>query len=145
MPYKRTGAHKISDHHVRSPVLNLNRACQTCHHWPEDELRSRVYTIQSRTYELRSMAMDALMDLIRDITAVGKPTTNSAPSPSIVAAQDFQRKAQFFLDFIEAENSMGFHASQESARILAHSVNFSRQGQATLRNQQTNNATASAR
>ena len=31
MPYKREGALKISDHHVRSPVLNINRACQTCH------------------------------------------------------------------------------------------------------------------
>ncbi|MCI0612294.1 ammonia-forming cytochrome c nitrite reductase subunit c552, partial [bacterium] len=37
MPYKRVGALKISDHHVRSPVLNLNHACQTCHKWPEEE------------------------------------------------------------------------------------------------------------
>ena len=29
MPYKREGALKISDHHVRSPLLNINRACQT--------------------------------------------------------------------------------------------------------------------
>ena len=139
MPYKRTGAHKISDHHVRSPVLNINRACQTCHHWPEDELRSRVYAIQGRTYELRNMAMDALMDLIRDIAAErgrvagsASPTTN-APSASLATALDFQRKAQFFLDFIEAENSMGFHAPQESARVLAHSIDFSRKGQSALR------------
>ena len=39
MPYKREGALKISDHHVRSPLLNINRACQTCHKWPEDELQ----------------------------------------------------------------------------------------------------------
>ena len=39
MPYKRVGALKISDHHVRSPLLNINRACQTCHKWPEDELQ----------------------------------------------------------------------------------------------------------
>jgi nitrite reductase (cytochrome c-552) len=31
MPYVRVGAHKISDHHVRSPLLNIARACQTCH------------------------------------------------------------------------------------------------------------------
>src|SRR5262249_21045574 len=39
MPYKREGAIKISDHHVRSPLLNINRACQTCHHFPEAELK----------------------------------------------------------------------------------------------------------
>ena len=43
------------------------------------------------------------------------------------------RRAQFYLDFIEAENSMGFHASQESARILGHSIDFSRQGQKAVR------------
>ena len=46
MPYKRVGALKISDHHVRSPLLNINRACQTCHKWPEEELKARVETIQ---------------------------------------------------------------------------------------------------
>ena len=42
MPYKRVGALKISDHHVRSPLLNINRACQTCHKWSEEELRGRA-------------------------------------------------------------------------------------------------------
>ena len=65
MPYKREGALKISDHHVRSPMLNINRACQTCHKWPEEELKARVETIQQRTFKLRNVAMDALMDLIR--------------------------------------------------------------------------------
>ena len=36
MPYMRDGAVKISDHHVRSPVLNIARACQTCHPQPEE-------------------------------------------------------------------------------------------------------------
>ena len=69
MPYKREGALKISDHHVRSPLLNINRACQTCHKWPEEELKARVETIQERTFKLRNVAMDALMDLIGDLKA----------------------------------------------------------------------------
>ena len=62
MPYKREGALKISDHHVRSPVLNINRACQTCHKWAEEELKARVETIQARTFRLRNLAMDALVE-----------------------------------------------------------------------------------
>src|SRR5215204_1313015 len=42
MPYTRVGGLKVSDHHVRSPLLNINNACQTCHKWPEEELRARV-------------------------------------------------------------------------------------------------------
>jgi nitrite reductase (cytochrome c-552) len=130
MPYKREGALKISDHHVRSPLLNINRACQTCHKWSEEELKARVDTIQLRTHNLRNLAMDALVDLINDLKA-GKAAgrTDSA----MTTAQDFQRRAQFYLDFIESENSNGFHASQEAARILGESINFARKGQVALR------------
>ena len=30
MPYVRQGALKVSDHWVRSPMLNIARSCQTC-------------------------------------------------------------------------------------------------------------------
>ena len=130
MPYKREGALKISDHHVRSPMLNINRACQTCHKWPEEELKARVETIQERTYKLRNVAMDALVDLIQDLEAA---KAAGKANDGLANAQNFQRKAQFYLDFVEAENSTGFHAPQEAARILGESIDFSRQGQIVLR------------
>jgi len=129
MPYQRTGAMKVSDHHVRSPLLNINRACQTCHHWSEDELRTRVHTIQDRTFQGRSVAMDALMALMADIkkAASGGPT-----DASLETARLHQRRGQFLLDFIEAENSMGFHAAQEAVRVLALSIDEMRRGQDAL-------------
>ena len=130
MPYRREGALKISDHHVRSPLLNINRACQTCHRWPEDELKARVETIQQRTFGLCNTAMDALVDLINDIKAARAAGHSDA---QLAAARDFQRKAQFLVDFVEAENSMGFHAPQEAMRILGESINYSRKGQTSLR------------
>jgi len=134
MPYTREGALKISDHHVRSPLLNINRACQTCHKVPEAELKARVETIQERTFRLRNLAMDALVGLIGDIKgARGAGATDAEMAP----ARDFQRRAQFFLDFVEAENSTGFHAPQEAARILGESINFSRQGQIAVRDRKT--------
>ena len=132
MAYKRVGALKISDHHVRSPLLNINRACQTCHRLSEEELKSRAETIQGRTFALRNSAMDALVDLINDIKMAGEAGRNDA---GLTAARNFQRKAQFFLDFVEAENSMGFHAPQEAVRILGESINYSRQGQVVLRDE----------
>jgi nitrite reductase (cytochrome c-552) len=119
-----------SSHRVRSPLLNLNRACQTYHNWPEAELRARAETIQERHFRLRSLALDALVALIHDIRTA---RAAGATDAELATARGFQRKAQFYVDFIEAENSMGFHAPQESARILAESINFSRQGQVALR------------
>jgi nitrite reductase (cytochrome c-552) len=131
MPYERVGAMKISDHWVRSPVLNINRACQTCHRWPEEELRQRVRTIQDRTFELRNLAMDAVLQLTHAIAAQVRADSVGARS-RIAQARDYQRKAQFLTDFIEAENSMGFHADQEAARVLAHAIDYARRGQVAL-------------
>lgn len=129
MPYKRVGATKISDHHVRSPMLNINHACQTCHHTSEAELAARVETIQDRHSELVTLALNALVELIDDIKAAQE---RGVPEERLNEARQFQRKASFYVDYIEAENSSGFHAPQEAARIAARSIDFSRQGQRAL-------------
>ena len=129
MPYERVGAMKISDHWVRSPVLNINKACQTCHRLSEAELKARVETIQDRTFELRNLAIDAVLKLSADIASAAKADSTSS---RIREARDFHRKAQFLADFVEAENSMGFHADQEAARILARAIDYARRGQIAL-------------
>jgi nitrite reductase (cytochrome c-552) len=130
MPYTREGAMKISNHHVRSPLLSINMSCQTCHKANEEELKFRVETIQTRTFNLRGIAMDALVHLIGDIKAA---RDRGASDAQLEAARLNQRKAQFYLDFVEAENSMGFHAPAEAVRILGESINFSRLGQVAIR------------
>jgi nitrite reductase (cytochrome c-552) len=134
MPYMRTGALKVSDHHVRSPLLNINNACQTCHNWPEQEIMNRVHVIQDRSYEMRNRAIDALVDLIRDIE---QARADGVPDEMLAAARTYQRRGQFLADFVEAENSMGFHAPQETARVLTLSIDFSRKGQIALRDRAT--------
>ncbi|MBX7244664.1 MAG: ammonia-forming cytochrome c nitrite reductase subunit c552 [Candidatus Sumerlaeaceae bacterium] len=130
MPYTRVGALKISDHHVRSPLLNIANACQTCHRVPEAELKARAETIQDRTFFLRNIAMDALVDLINDIKVARKAGANDE---QLTASLMAHRHGQFLLDFVEAENSTGFHAPQEAARLLGLAINYFRQGQNALR------------
>ncbi|MGC8740210.1 MAG: ammonia-forming cytochrome c nitrite reductase subunit c552 [Candidatus Sumerlaeaceae bacterium] len=130
MPYKRVGAQKISDHHVRSPLLNISNACQTCHKFPEAELKARAEQIQERTFFLRNIAMDALIDLIKDI----KEARNMGLNDDVLTnALMCQRRAQFLLDFVEAENSTGFHAPQEAARVVGLSLDYARRGQVAVR------------
>src|ERR1043166_4949598 len=45
MPYRREGAIKMSDHWMRSPLLNIADACQVCHHFPQEEIKARVEII----------------------------------------------------------------------------------------------------
>ena len=126
MPYERQGAMKVSSHWVRSPLLNINNACQTCHNVPEDELREKVGTIQGRTealLERGAAAMTEMLDAIREAEAAG------ATAEQLEPIFELQRKAMWRLDFISSENSMGFHADQEAARILGESIDYSRQAQ----------------
>jgi nitrite reductase (cytochrome c-552) len=130
MPYRRVGAMKVSDHHVRSPLLSVNRSCQTCHPVAEDELTARAVLIQENTARLRDRALDALVGLIEDLARAREAGSDA---PQLDAARALQRRAQFYIDFIEAENSMGFHAPQEAARILGEAMDYARQGQIVLR------------
>jgi nitrite reductase (cytochrome c-552) len=131
MPYKREGAIKISDHHVRSPMLNIAHACQVCHNYSESEIKSRVEAIQDRTRGLMDRGEKAVVDLIAAIEAA---KAAGAGDEQLAPARDLQRKAQWRLDFIAAENSMGFHAPQEAARVLGEAIDYARQGVAeTLR------------
>lgn len=162
MPYTREGALKVSDHWVRSPLLNINRACQTCHHYTEQEIKARVDTIQGRNNELMQRAAAAMTDYLDAIKPFRAPVMAKvkaqlepkfkaentseadqrkqlgdaidaewqkvlATSPDLQKAMDLHRKGQWRLDYIAAENSMGFHAPQEAARILGEAADYFRQ------------------
>jgi nitrite reductase (cytochrome c-552) len=126
MPYQREGAVKISDHQVRSPLLNVARACQTCHRYSEEEIKARAEAIQAKNKALMDRAEDALVGLLDALKAAKQ---NSVSAPALKEALALQRKAQWRVDFINAENSMGFHAPQESARVLGEAIDYARQGQ----------------
>jgi nitrite reductase (cytochrome c-552) len=128
MPYMRMGGLKISDHQINSPLLKINRSCQTCHHFPEEELKARAEEIQDRFFNLRNTALDALMDLVHDI----KANKDKATPEQQAKARDYHRRGQFMIDFIMSENSMGFHAPQEAQRILGDAINLCRLGQLAL-------------
>ena len=132
MPYMREGAMKISDHHVRSPLLNVDRACLSCHPFPAEEMRARAELIQDRNHKLLLRAEDALValfDAVKDARSAGADST----SLSKAGVYRLQRRAQFRVDFVNAENSMGFHAPQEAARILGEAIDYARQGELAAR------------
>ncbi len=127
MPYERQGAMKVSSHWVRSPLLTINNSCQTCHNVPEDELREKVETIQRRTKDQLQRAAVAMTDMLDAILAA---EAAGATPEQLDPLFELQKKAMWRLDYISSENSDGFHAGQEAVRILAESIDYSRQAQA---------------
>lgn len=176
MPYKREGAMKVSEHWVRSPLLATNRACATCHPYSDEELKSRVTTIQDRHFALMTRAGEAAVAMIDAIVVLRKQSDDRnreaalaqvkvglaqeatsaalaepereklaatqlkaellklwkaevAANPELKAIGELQRAAQWRLDYVAAENSMGFHAPQELSRILGEAIDYARQAQ----------------
>ncbi|HEX6056739.1 MAG TPA: ammonia-forming cytochrome c nitrite reductase subunit c552 [Intrasporangium sp.] len=132
MSYKREGAMKITDHQVRSPMTNeatINQACLTCHNTTETDMRERVETIHDRYEHAKNVSFDALDALIKDIE---KARASGTAADRVATAQSYQRKAQFFLDYVVSENSRGFHAPQYTLRILNDATDASRLGQLAL-------------
>ena len=83
---------------------------------------------------LRNRTMDALMGLITDIKASKDAGASEA---DLSEARKMQRRGQFYLDFVESENSNGFHAPEEAARILGDAIDYFRLGQVSLRRLKT--------
>jgi nitrite reductase (cytochrome c-552) len=77
-------------------------------------------------------AEDALVQLIGALQEAKK---KGVSDEQLADALELQRKAQFRLDFVNAENSMGFHAPQEAARLLAEAIDYARQGQLAAQKQ----------
>ena len=90
---------------------------------------ARAEAIQDRTMQLMQRTEEAVVALIAEIEAA---VTNKIADEFITTARQLQRRAQWRLDFVAAENSMGFHAPQETARILAEAIDFAQQGRLAL-------------
>ncbi len=126
MPYIRDGAVKVSDHWLRSPLTNVNQACQPCHKETEEELKNWVVNIQKTTADLLAKADSAMVDAIDAIAAAQK---SGATDEELKEARNLHRQASFRWDFVSSENSTGFHSPQEAARILANAIDYARQAQ----------------
>ncbi|MGB3954996.1 MAG: ammonia-forming cytochrome c nitrite reductase subunit c552 [Brooklawnia sp.] len=141
MSYQRTGAAKISDHQIASPMRSeetINQSCLTCHHSTAEEMNQRVDDIQARWHDAKNVSFTAVQALIDDIVAAMDEGT--VTEDQLAAARDFQRKAQYIVDYTVSENSYGFHAPAYSIAILNQATDYARSGQLVLRGIDVENA-----
>jgi nitrite reductase (cytochrome c-552) len=124
MPYRTEGGVKFTDHHMRSPLLNIANSCAVCHRWGEDELRARVSSIQDKVRQSRDRAERAVALAHLDIAACMEA---GAADAKLAKARDVVRQSQLRWDYVAATNGMGFHSPQECTRILAAAVDLAQE------------------
>jgi nitrite reductase (cytochrome c-552) len=125
MPYKTEGGVKYTDHQIRSPLQNVANSCQVCHRWSESDIKKRVESIQDKNYEMLKTAEDAITALHLEI---GDAMRLGASDAELEDVRDSVRRAQMYWDYVAATNGMGFHAPQESARVLDKATKIAMEG-----------------
>ena len=144
MPYTRKGANKLSEHNIGSPLKNINASCKSCHSQSEEYLKTQVSNIQNSIASMQRSADYAIVSLIFDIKKVreemGKmpkyqtdgKADDAKISKTLEKVLDLHRKSQMRADFVNAENSTGFHNPLEASRIMGQSIAMAKEGQTLL-------------
>lgn len=107
MPYTKEGNVKITSHWWTSPLKTIQESCGACHRQDAEYLKGRVLYIQRKTADLQKRAGKALVEAIAAIEAASK--TPRADQKLLESARQLHRQAQWYWDWVDAENSMGFH------------------------------------
>jgi nitrite reductase (cytochrome c-552) len=123
MPYHTEGGVKYTDHHVQSPLLNIANSCRLPR-WSESEIRNRVESIQRKVENAKLAAEEALVHAHFDIAAAVQA---GATPENLEEMRKLVRRAQFRWDFIASNNGMGFHAPQESMRLLGEAARLAQE------------------
>lgn len=144
MPYIRQGAKKISLHNLSSPLKNINVACKACHQQSEEYLKAQVHDIQKSIAYKQRTAEYALASFIIDIKKLRDELASMEKFQTQGKIDDkkineelkeilsLHRKSQMRVDFVNAENSTGFHNPRESSRILLQAIDMAKTGQIKL-------------
>ncbi len=115
MPYVTSGGVKFTSHHVRSPLLAVEKSCMVCHGWTREEIVARVEAIQTKVHEAEQVAEAALVRAHFDVAAARGAGADDA---ALAGPRSKIRDAQFLWDSANSQNGMGFHSPQETMRLL---------------------------
>lgn len=119
MPYKTEGGVKFTDHHIQSPLNNIENSCFVCHREKTQTLLEDVYVRQDKIEELRHLAEKALASAHIEAKIAWD---NGATEAEMKPALQLIRHSQWRWDWVAAANALGFHSPVEAMRVLGTSI-----------------------
>jgi nitrite reductase (cytochrome c-552) len=129
MPYKREGGIKFTDHHITSPLQNIENTCQVCHRESEATLLADVYERQDKVSELRRIVEKNLAQLHIEAKMAWDAGATEEEMKDVLT---LIRHAQWRWDWVAASNGYGIHSPNEALRVLATSIQKSQEARIIL-------------
>jgi nitrite reductase (cytochrome c-552) len=119
MPYISEGGQKITDHHIQSPLNNVEASCAVCHREKTLTLINDVYDRQDKIIENRNKLEELL---VRAHLEAKKAWDLGATEEQMKPILMDIRHAQWRWDFAAASHGASFHAPVEVSRIIASGI-----------------------
>ncbi|WP_136805927.1 ammonia-forming cytochrome c nitrite reductase [Desulfosediminicola flagellatus] len=116
MPSTTEGDETFSDHHIASPMENIETVCLGCHDQEAEELKAVIETKFERKEQLMEIAMDSIAKAHLE---AGKAWEIGATETEMKEILTDIRHAQWKWDYAIASHGSFFHAPEETLRLLA--------------------------
>lgn len=124
MPYMRKDGQKYTSHWMTNPLLTPQESCQKCHDESAETLTTRVRTIADNTFKLQRIAGQTVAKAHLTVKAA---MDAGATDEQLADVRVTLREAQWYWDWVAAENSMGFHNPDKMMRTLGLSIDKAHQ------------------
>jgi len=129
MPYMSEGGKKYTDHHVQSPLNNIENSCLVCHKEETAQILKDVYDRQDKNIKNR----DQLEKLIvRAHVEAMKAWELGATEEQMKDILMDIRHAQWRWDYAAASHGGSFHAPVEIARVVGTGIDVAQEGRIKL-------------
>ncbi|EMR02739.1 ammonia-forming cytochrome c nitrite reductase [Cesiribacter andamanensis] len=116
MPYKTEGGQKFTDHHIGSPLANVESSCFVCHREKKEDLLSDVYERQKKIKEGTSYLQKQIAKAHIEAKKAWELGATEAQMAEILKNI---RHAQWRWDFSVASHGAAFHAPLETSRMVS--------------------------
>lgn len=121
MPYQTEGGQKFTNHHIGSPLANVENSCFVCHREKVEDLVTDVYERQRKIKE-GTTKLQRLIAMAHIETA--KAIELGANETQLAAIQQGIRHAQWRWDYSVASHGAAFHAPLETSRIVTSATDI---------------------
>jgi nitrite reductase (cytochrome c-552) len=129
MPYKSEGGQKFTDHHLQSPLNNVEASCAVCHREKTMTLIKNVYDRQDKILQNRDKLEEIL---VRAHVEAKKAWDIGASEDQMKPILMDIRHAQWRWDYSAASHGASFHAPVEIGRVIATGIDIAQEARIKL-------------
>jgi len=129
MPYKSEGGVKFTDHHIQSPLNNIDNSCQVCH---REETNRLIADVESRQTKIKENVMILEDLLVKAHFEARKAWDEGASDDQMNSVLMDIRHAQWRWDYSVAGHGGSFHSPVETGRIVSSGINIAQEARIKL-------------